>query len=62
LGLSNSAVNFVIYGAMNPVYRRGYTNLYYTIFTCKRRARISSNNLVASVHSDSFYRCVATDA
>nr|XP_018667208.2 dopamine D2-like receptor isoform X1 [Ciona intestinalis] len=55
LGLSNSAVNFVIYGAMNPVFRRGYRNLFILVFRCKRPNRITSTALHGS-QSDTFYK------
>nr|CAB3262923.1 uncharacterized protein LOC100185227 [Phallusia mammillata] len=41
---------------MNPVFRRGYRNLFFLIFTCKRAKKISSAGLHASQHSDSFYK------
>ncbi|CAK8693991.1 unnamed protein product [Clavelina lepadiformis] len=55
LGLSNSAVNFVIYGTMNRVFRRGYRNLFYLLFRCKTPSQMSSTAIHGS-HSDSFYR------
>nr|CAB3254766.1 5-hydroxytryptamine receptor-like [Phallusia mammillata] len=38
LALSSSSVNFIIYGVMNPVYRRGYVKLWNRVrhCTCKR--------------------------
>ncbi|XP_039272327.1 melatonin receptor type 1C-like isoform X2 [Styela clava] len=53
LALTNSCVNFIIYGAMNPVFRRGYHNLFLYIFRCKRVQFISSTMLHGSF-SDSF--------
>uniref|UniRef100_H2YR13 G-protein coupled receptors family 1 profile domain-containing protein n=1 Tax=Ciona savignyi TaxID=51511 RepID=H2YR13_CIOSA len=55
LGLSNSMVNFIIYGAMNPVFRRGYRNLFILVFRCKRESRITSTAMHGS-HSDNMYR------
>ncbi|CAK8693990.1 unnamed protein product [Clavelina lepadiformis] len=36
LGLCNSVVNFIVYGVMNPVFRRGYKNLIVYICCCCR--------------------------
>ncbi|CAK8693989.1 unnamed protein product [Clavelina lepadiformis] len=46
MGLSNSAVNFVVYGAMNKVYRSGYKRFLIYLFCClscrKHRPRSDS--------------------
>lgn len=48
LAVTNSCINFTIYGIMNPVFRRGYKNLFVFIFTHKRAKKISSTALHAS--------------
>nr|CAB3254792.1 5-hydroxytryptamine receptor-like [Phallusia mammillata] len=35
-GLSNSAVNFIVYGVMNTTYRKGYKNLLRLLCCCKK--------------------------
>nr|XP_002130281.1 5-hydroxytryptamine receptor-like isoform X1 [Ciona intestinalis] len=39
MGLSNSVVNFIIYGTMNPVFRKGYKHLIIFVLCCKRRQK-----------------------
>jgi len=56
LVLTNSAVNFIIYGAMNPIYRRAYIALWKYIFCCKKGER-RWENIRFSYGSFSHFPC-----
>ena len=54
LGVSNSGANFIIYGLLSPTYRKGYLNLIYDLFRCRKRKRKMNqkNSFVASVNNN----------